>query len=94
MILPSIDFLSLTYKIYQSLGDGSDVLLIFLEAAKAFDKVHHTGLCLLHKLQSFRITDDLLDWPRRYTDRKQRVVLIGGASEWKCIDAGFLRVQY
>ncbi len=59
--------LSLTHKIYQSLGDGSDVLLIFLDVAKAFDKVHHSGL--LHKLQSFGITGDLLEWLRRYLNR-------------------------
>ncbi len=56
--------------------------------AKAFDTVYHTGL--LHKLQSSGITGDLLEWVRRYlTDRRQRVVLNGSASERKCIDAGF-----
>ncbi len=33
--------LDLTTKIYQSLGDGSDVLMVFLDVTKAFDKVYH-----------------------------------------------------
>ena len=38
--------LDLTTKIYHSLGDGSDVLMFFLDVTKAFDKVYHRGLII------------------------------------------------
>ncbi len=46
--------LDLTHKIYRSLRDGSDVLLVFLDITKAFDKVYHDGL--LFKLEQLCIT--------------------------------------
>jgi hypothetical protein len=36
------------HRIYASMEDNNDVLMIFLDVAKAFDKVYHRGL--LHKL--------------------------------------------
>ena len=67
--------LDLTTKIYQSLGDGSDVLMVFLDVTKAFDKVYHRGL--RYKLGSMGIEDPLLGWLKSYlscTCRLQRVV--------------------
>ncbi len=46
----SIEIMNLELK-----GDGSDVLLIFLDMAKAFDKAYHTGL--LHKLQNLELRE-------------------------------------
>ena len=51
---------------------------------KAFDKVWHKSL--LFKLKSLGITNPLLAWIKSYlTDRKQRVVIDGQASEWSNI---------
>ncbi len=40
----------MTDKIYKTLGHRTDVLLVFLDVTKAFDKVYHKGL--LFKLKS------------------------------------------
>ena len=74
-------------QIYQSLGEGDDVLLIFLDVSKAFDRVYHEGL--LYKLQRIGICDNLLQWFKSYlAGRNQRVVLNGNHSEWKPINSG------
>ena len=36
--------LHLVHRIYQCMDDGDDVLLVFLDVSKAFDKVYHYGL--------------------------------------------------
>lgn len=79
--------LYLVNQIYNSLGNGSDVLIIFLDVSKAFDKVYHQGLLL--KLESFGISDYLLSWLRNYlSGRQQRVVLNGQNSDWRPTNAG------
>ena len=37
-------FLSITHKIYSSFDEGLEVRIIFLDIAKAFDKVWHNGI--------------------------------------------------
>ena len=79
--------LFLVNKIYESLGNGDDVLLIVLDISKAFDKVYHRGL--LHKLETFGINGCLLKWFSSYlSGRQQRVVVNGQGSEWRSINAG------
>ena len=47
------------------------------------------GIRVLAKLKSVCITDSLLNWFQYYLrDRKQRVVLPGGLSDWEDISAG------
>ena len=71
----------------KSLDEGKEVRAVFCDISKAFDRVWHKGL--LYKLQSVGISDSLLLWFRNYlAERKQRVVLPGGASSWKYIKAG------
>ena len=61
--------------------------MVFLDASKAFDKVWHRGL--IFKLEQLGIVNPLLSWFRsNLSDRKQRVVLDGQASDWTSIDAG------
>ncbi len=77
----------LTHKIQEALDKGKDVVMVFLDISKAFDKVYHDGL--LHKLQTLGISGSLLEWFRGYlTNRKQRVVLNGQASSWQYTNAG------
>ena len=60
-------------------GDAVDVL--YLDFAKAFDKVSHA--LLLSKLENFNIVGKVLAWIRCWlSDRKQRVILNGEASDW------------
>ena len=55
-------------------------LTLYLEFAKAFDKVPHRRL--LMKLKAHGIDGVVLEWIRRWlTDRKQQVILNGGTSD-------------
>ena len=61
--------------------------MVFLDAAKAFDKVWHEGL--LFKLKQLGIEGALLSWLSSYlTNRKQRVVMNGAHSTWAFLEAG------
>ncbi len=51
-------FLVRADKIYKTLGDGTDTLLVFLDVTKAFDKVYHKGL--LFKLESLGVSGTVL----------------------------------
>lgn len=71
----------------KALDNGLEVRAIFCDISKAFDRVWHRGLLL--KLQSVGITGSILNWFQNYlSNRKQRVVLPGGSSEWVDITAG------
>ncbi len=76
----------LCHKIYQGLDNTRDVCLVFLDVSKAFDKVYHPALLI--KLQNMGISGQLLRWIKSYlSDRKQRVVITGVASDLKDINA-------
>lgn len=75
------------HEIQKSLDDGNEIVFIFLDMAKAFDKVSHKAL--LHKLKCFGIGGKLLDLLTSYLqNRMQRVVINGSASKWKSVCAG------
>ena len=60
---------------------GLPVDILYLDFAKALDKVPHRRL--LMKLKAHGIDGMVLEWIRRWlTDRKQRVILNGGTSAW------------
>ncbi len=60
-------------------GEAFDI--IYLDFAKAFNKVPHWRL--IKKLQAHGISGQLLEWVRSWlTNGKQRVVLIGKFSSW------------
>ena len=64
---------------------------MFLDFAKAFDRVNHKVLLreLLHKLCNFGISGSLLAWCGDYlSNRKQRVVVDGKCSSWLDITSG------
>jgi hypothetical protein len=66
-------------------GDPFDV--IFLDFAKAFDKVPRERL--LEKLRAHGVGGELLAWIRAWlTDRRQRVVLNGECSNWEDVLSG------
>ena len=63
------------------LDRGESVDVIFLDFAKAFDKVPHERL--LRKMEAYRIGGEVLAWVKEWLrDRKQRVRSGGCWSEW------------
>ena len=79
--------LSITHEIYSSFDEGLEVRSIFLDIAKAFDKVWHDGI--IFKLTQNGISGNLLNLLRDFlNERKQRVFLNGQFSTWKNVSAG------
>ena len=79
--------LSITHEIYSSFDEGLEVRSIFLDIAKAFDKVWHDGI--IFKLTQNGISGNLLNLLRDFlNERKQRVILNGQFSTWKNVSAG------
>ncbi len=70
-----------------SIDNGCPFDVIFLDFAKAFDKVPTAPL--LAKLQALGIGGQLLTWIEKWlTGRKQRVVLNGEKSDWVAVTSG------
>ena len=60
---------------------------IYLDFAKAFDRVSHSKL--VSKIESIGITGDILKWIQQFlTDRKQRVMVNGVQSGWTKVTSG------
>ena len=73
--------------IYKSYDRKEEVIGIFLDISKAFDKVWHKGL--IFKLERAGVRGNLLKWLKSYlTNRKMRVIIEGQESEWKPVEAG------
>lgn len=61
------------------MDDRLQVDVVFVDFAKAFDRVSH--VILLQKLYNFGISGSLLNWCKDYlTEREQRVVIQGQIS--------------
>ena len=81
--------LSLIHDVHLAFDDNSclEVRSVYLDMAKAFDKVWHEGL--LHKLKQNGIDGKILDLLKNYlSNRRQRVVLNGEMSDWAPICSG------
>ena len=79
--------LSITHEIYQSLDNGLEVIGVFLDISKAFDKVWHEGLTL--KLNQYGILENLLCLIKCFLkNRTQFVVLNGQTAYWTNALAG------
>ena len=77
----------LVQHIHSSLDINLEVRSVFLDMSKAFDKVWHDGLLL--KLKQNGIDGKLLVLLNSYlSNRKQRVVINGKASQWGVIESG------
>ena len=74
-------------SIHSSLDINLDVRYVFLDMAKAFDKVWHEGL--LFKLKQNGINGKLLNLLKSYlANRNQRVLLNGSESGWGIVESG------
>ncbi|KAK3097835.1 hypothetical protein FSP39_013615 [Pinctada imbricata] len=79
--------LDLSNEFGRALDEGKEIRVVFCDISKAFDRVWHEGL--IHKLRSIGIKDKILNWFANYlSNRKQRVVINGVASDWGEINAG------
>ena len=68
------------HEIASKLEKGSQVDIILLDFAKAFDKVPHQRL--LHKLEYYGVNAKTKNWIQSFLqNRQQRVILEGAASE-------------
>ena len=74
-------------KLTKELDAGNPIDVVYLDFAKAFDKVPHRRL--LAKLQAHGIHGHVLSWFEEWLrDRQQRTVLNGEASEWEPVASG------
>jgi hypothetical protein len=74
-------------KVTSVVDSGGSMDVVFLEFAKAFDKVPHRRL--LVKLGAHGVKGRVLRWIKHWlADRKQRVVLNGKSSDWKSVVSG------
>ena len=68
--------ISICHRISKSLDNGEEVLSVFIDFRKAFDKVWHTGL--LFKLDKIGIKGPLHSWLSSYLSNRQHCVVIQG----------------
>jgi hypothetical protein len=74
-------------RVTHSMDNGEGVDVIFLDFAKAFDKVPHERL--KEKIKSHGIGGKIWRWISEWlSDRKQRVCLQGNASGWRRVTSG------
>ena len=79
-----LDFL---YDILNYYDESKAVDIIYLDFQKAFDKVPHKRLLI--KLKSLGIQGEVLQWVENWlSNRKQRVVINGKASNWTNVTSG------
>ena len=67
-----------------TVNKGKSVYLVFLDFAKAFDKVSHVKL--VQKLEAYDINGVLVRWIKSFlSDRKQRVLIGDNMSDWETV---------
>ena len=79
--------LSLTHELHEHLEKKSQIDLIVLDFSKAFDKVPHQRL--MGKIWNQGIQGTTHRWINAFlTDRLQRVIVDGEASDWSSVESG------
>ena len=72
------------------LDRGRSVDAAYCEFMKAFDKISHQKL--IHKLSLYNIGQTYTRWIEAFLiDRKQRVLVNGVSSKWKCVSSGIVQ---
>ena len=75
------------HTICEAVDKGKEVRAVFCDISKAFDRVWHKGL--LFKLRTIGCSDSIVNWFLSYlSNRRQRVVINGQASDWASVLAG------
>ena len=81
------NLLAFLEQLTQLIDRGLSSDAVYLDFAKAFDKVPHNRLLL--KLKAHGVTGKLLMWIDNWLrNRRQRVCLQGTMSEWRDVDSG------
>ena len=81
------NLLSFLEEVTEAVDGGIPMDVIYLDFAKAFDKVPH--IRLMSKVRALGITGKIHRWIENWlNNRKQRVVLNGIASEWTDVKSG------
>ena len=79
-----LEYLEILTKL---VDEGHSVDVIYLDFAKAFDKVPHWRL--VQKMKAHGIVGKVVEWVEAWlTGRKQRVVLNGKMSDWAPVESG------
>ncbi len=79
--------ISICNLLYKGLDNGDDVIGVFVDLTKAFDKVWHKEL--IFKIEKYGIKGTLLKWLTFYlTYRKQKVAINGNSFDIKCLKSG------
>ena len=74
-------------EVTREMDNGNSVDAIYLDFAKAFDKVPHKRL--VRKLDAHGITGKILKWIDSWlSDRRQKVSVEGELSEWADVKGG------
>lgn len=74
-------------KVTRQVDEGKNLDVIYLDFAKAFDKMPHRRLLL--KLENIGIKGRILNWIKSWlNERKQRVGIRGSFSNWLEVKSG------
>ena len=74
-------------EVTKLLDEGHNVDIVFLDFARAFDKVPHSRLMM--KVRAHGITGDIAYWIEKWlSNREQRTVLNGCHSSWSKVSSG------
>ena len=77
-------------EVTKILDNGEAVDLIYLDFAKAFDKVPHCRL--FKKLEAHGIRGNILNWIKEWlNNRRQKVCIDGELSDWENVTSGVLQ---
>ena len=75
------------HSLAETLDSGGQTDVIYLDMAKAFDRVPHEKL--FYKLEMLGLRNPLLAWIKDYlTNTRHRVIIEGTASGWKRVTSG------
>ena len=70
--------------------NGGPVDIVFLDLAKAFDKVPHN--LLVQKMRGKQVSEEVVVWTENWLkNREQRVLVNGEESEWAPVDSGIIQ---
>jgi len=74
-------------RISEGIDNGWSVLAVFLDFAKAFDKVCHAKLCA--KIAAYGFDESMVNWISDFlSDPKQRVTIGQDVADWKDVTSG------
>jgi hypothetical protein len=81
------NILSFMESVTSKIDEGNPVDIVYLDFAKAFDKVPHVRL--VNKLEAHGISGLVLNWVRHWlSNRRQKVCINNEESDWRNVSSG------